>query len=134
MAEGIEANVKGLAELSDGADALGESITSVAEHEVFPSMANRLADVIAGRVPVISGGMASSVGVVEAEHGAGVTMGGMGALYAGWVDFGGTRGRPYYPEGRYFLPAVMDADEQIATAADEAAKKGIEDTAWPTPS
>jgi len=117
-------NVHGVPELADQLDQLGEDMHAAAEQE-FGRTADRLADIVAGRVPVVSGAMAASVEGVERAAGAAVTMGD-GLEYVGWVEFGGSRGRAYYPEGRYMMPTVDEHQADIEEAAHRAAESAIE--------
>lgn len=66
-------------------------------------------------VPRRSGNLAASTQVESDRDGARVVM---GAPYAGWIEHGGTRGRPYSAEGRYLGAASRDADRRMATDAE----------------
>lgn len=69
-------------------------------------------------VPVRSGQLRESVQVVDdGRDGAGVAM---TAPYAGWIEYGGTRGRPYVSQGRYLGPATEGADARMADDAENA--------------
>jgi hypothetical protein len=58
---------------------------------------------------------------------------GDGIAYAGWIEFGGTRGRPYFPEGRYLFPTALEAEAEIVAAGEQAANKEIGAMRWPSP-
>ena len=73
-------------------------------------------------VPHLSGQLAGSVEASSDDEGAGVGYGG-GVAYAGWIEFGGSRGRPYVPEGRYLYPTALEAQDEFATVAAEAADR-----------
>jgi len=68
-----------------------------------------------GRVPRRSGRLAASVSRVPDPDGARVVM---SAPYAGWIEYGGTRGRPYVADGRYLGAAARGADRKIAAQAE----------------
>ena len=85
------------------------------------------AEWVAGRAranfPRLSGRLAGSVGVeADRENEARVYV---GAPYAGFVEYGGTRGRAYVPDGRYLGPAV-DGSEQVF---EESAARGLDKAA-----
>jgi len=128
----VHAELQGLDELASGVDALIETMHGEAERE-FKATADNLAGIVAGRVPIVSGALAGSVRSEERAAGAAVTMGGMGVPYAGWIEFGGSRGRPYYPEGRYLMPTIDEAHPDIVEAGTRAAETAIERTTWPSP-
>lgn len=46
----------------------------------------------------------------------------MSAPYAGWIEYGGTRGRPYDSAGRYMGAATEDSDRELA----QICERGIE--------
>ncbi len=50
-----------------------------------------------GNVPHVSGRLAASVEAVRESKGARVSM---STPYAAWIEYGGSRGRPYDAEGR----------------------------------
>jgi hypothetical protein len=97
--------------------------------------AEQVADSVRARVPVLTGTLAGSVtsGPAEGDEGVEVSMG-AGVVYAGWIEFGGSRGREYIPEGRYVYPTALEPEEQFAQAASEAADHSIERFSWSTPS
>jgi hypothetical protein len=66
-------------------------------------------------VPRRSGRLAASTQVTTDPGGARVVM---AAPYAGWIEHGGTRGRPYSSEGRYLGVAARGADLKLARAAE----------------
>lgn len=81
----------------------------------------QVARTVASRVPVLTGQLAGSVETSTDEEGVEVSMGD-GVGYAGWIEFGGTRGRPYFPQGRYLYPSLLEVqDEYAQQAADTAA-------------
>jgi hypothetical protein len=83
--------------------------------------AEQVAGTTRGAVPVRSGRLAGSVRVAQEPAGARVEM---GAPYAGWIEYGGTRGRPYVAAGRYLGPASKDADRKIVAQAERDIQRG----------
>lgn len=82
------------------------------------------AEAVAGRarsrLPRRSGRLVSSVRVeADPENEARLLV---GAPYAGWIEYGGTRGRPYVPGGRYVGPSTEGAERIMA----ESGERGIE--------
>jgi hypothetical protein len=106
------------------ADQLGPAVTE---------QARAFAGRVAGRVhpPVLTGALASSVDVetLVGEEGIGISIGD-GLPYAGWIEFGGSRGRPSVPEGRYLYPAAMAAEDEWHELGEHVAEQTIERFSW----
>lgn len=66
-------------------------------------------------LPHRTGRLAGSVAVFPMSDGAEVRV---GAPYAGWIEYGGSRGRRFVPEGRYVGPAAEGAEHEWATRAE----------------
>jgi hypothetical protein len=119
------------ADMRRWADQLGPEVAKRAG-----PFAERVADIVRGRVPHLTGQLASSVDAIDADedqaHGVGVSLGD-GVAYAGWIEFGGTRGRPYVPNGRYLYPTAQEAAEEWATLAGDAANDTVSRFSWSTP-
>lgn len=115
------------ADIRRWADQLGPAVARAAE-----PFAEKVADQVRGRVPVLSGQLAGSVDVVTDDEGVGVSLGD-GVPYAGWIEFGGTRGRPYVPDGRYLYPTALAAQDEYADAAARAASDNAARFTWSTP-
>ena len=126
--EAIE--VKGWPQLADGTAQLATKI----EHTATENLAGTAAAVagqVSGSVPVVSGALAGSV---TASPGPPVSVSiGDGVPYAGWIEFGGTRGRPYVGTGRYLFPGVQAAEPLVVAAVQTAAETEIEGMTWQTP-
>lgn len=116
-----------MADLKRWADELGPAVAKAAE-----PFADRVADVVRGKVPVISGQLAGSVATSSTDDGVGVGYDGS-AEYAGWVEFGGTRGRPYMPDGRWLYPTAEASSEEFAKVAADTATDTAGRFAWSTP-
>lgn len=92
----------------------------------FLGIANRIAGIIAGKVPVLTGAAAGSVTAHGTLKGAQITAGGARVPYYPWLDFGGSVGRgkanlrPFVPEGRYMFPVIHSEREATEAAAKDA--------------
>lgn len=92
----------------------------------------RVADVVRGRVPHLSGQLAGSVATEIDDDGAGIGYDGS-VPYDGWIEFGGTRGRDYISQGRYVYPSMLDAQDEYLQAAASASVDTAERFPWSTP-
>jgi hypothetical protein len=106
---------------------LGPAVETATEQ-----LARAIASQVAGKVPVLTGTLAASVSVIEEPAGAGVSIGD-GVPYAGWIEFGGSRGRPLVPEGRYLYPTALAAEPEFTELADEVASQTARSFPWSTP-
>ena len=63
-----------------------------------------------------------------------VTMG-AGLPYAGWIEFGGGRGHPYRPRGRYLYPTAKRTEPGVPSSTAETRDRAqqIRRMRWPTP-
>lgn len=95
-------------------------------------LAGRAAQAARSRVPRLSGQLAGSVHVSGEKDGAELVMG-EGLPYAGWIEFGGSRGRSYVPEGRYLYPTALDFQDEFERAAEGAADDSVGRFSWSTP-
>src|SRR4051812_44839640 len=77
----------------------------------------RVADLVAARVPVLSGQLAQSVTSAPTPDGVGVGYD-SSTEYAGWIDFGGSRGRAYISTGRYLYPTAQAAADEFGELAE----------------
>jgi hypothetical protein len=127
----IETKVRGLRELERGARNLFDDIEDDAEAKLL-HVADQTATIVRAKVPVRSGRLASSVDAGPAPDGADLSIG-AGVPYAGWIEFGGTRGRPYVPAGRYLFPTAKDAADDAGRAGERAAREQIRSARWPKP-
>jgi phage gpG-like protein len=115
-----------LADMRKWADQLGAAVAKATE-----PFAQRVADQVSNRVPVLTGQLASSVEATSDDDGASVEMGG-GLDYAAWIEFGGSRGRPHVSEGRYLYPTALEMQDEYGEAASEAAEQSAERFSWST--
>jgi hypothetical protein len=124
---------KGLAEanrdMARWAEQLGPAVVADAQ-----SLANTIASQVQDKVPVLTGTLAASVETVETEATEfGVSIGD-DVPYAGWIEFGGSRGRDLVPEGRYLYPTALDAESQFQQLAADTAEDTVRRFPWSTPS
>lgn len=132
MSDGVSVEVHGLPELAAGTRLLVERIDEEAPKR-FEDVAERQAAAVRSRVPRRSGALAGSVeATVERDR---AQVGYSGAVpYDGWIDFGGTRGRPYIASGRYLFPTALEAGPLLAAAGEAAASDEIRGMRWASPS
>jgi hypothetical protein len=96
-------------------------------------LGQRVAGVVKSRVPHLTDQLAGSVESSTDDEGIAVSMGD-GVPYAGWIEFGGTRGREYIDQGRYLYPSLLDAQDEFAQVASDTAADSIGRFSWSTPS
>jgi hypothetical protein len=94
--------------------------------------AEHTADLTRFSLPVRTGRLSGNVRVAKRRGSRQrVSMGQKSVPYAGWIEFGGTRGRPFLPAGRYLFPASERARDSFlrdATAETEKVTRGFR---WP---
>ena len=127
----LSAEVHGIPELKRGSKRLFAHIDDGAG-KAFVSTADQVATLIRARQPVDTGKLAASAGAEPADHGASVTLGD-GVPYAGWIEFGGTRGRAYVPEGRTVYPTAEESKSMFERTGDKVARAQIGTMLWPKP-
>jgi hypothetical protein len=124
--------VVGYDELVRGSLRLFDDIEKRADKDL-EQVAGRRASMVRAAVPRVTGRMAASVTAAPFASGALVGVGDTSAPYSGWVEFGGTRGRPYVPEGRYLFPIALAAGHLVEHDMTRAAKDEIKGFRWPQP-
>ena len=65
-------------------------------------------------VPHRSGRLAASITVETTDDDAALVS---SVPYAGWIEYGGSRGRPYVSSGRYVGPSAQGAEDLMARSA-----------------
>lgn len=111
-------------DLRDWAGQLAPAVAAAAAPFV-----QRVADMVSARVPHLSGQLAGSLTSFTDDEGANVGYDGS-VPYDAWIEFGGSRGRPHISEGRYLYPTALDAQDEFANVAAEAADDTIGRFAW----
>jgi len=92
----------------------------------------RIAERVKSAVPHASGVLEASI-FAEQDGDTNVVGYDGSAPYAGWIEFGGTRGRDYVDEGRWLFPYADDATRDVVDAMEDATQREIDQTSWPTP-
>ena len=110
----------------------GEQLGPLVERE-SRQLGDHVAGRVRGEVPVLTGTLAASVEVVDVDDGWGVAIG-EDLDYAGWIEFGGSRGRALVPEGRYLYPTALEAEDDYLRLAADIAEDSVGRFAWSTPS
>ena len=122
--------VRGYPELAAGSAVLFRKMDASAD-AAYGRVADGVAGVVRARVPHRTGQLAGSV---EAIHGDPPGVGiGAGVPYAGWIEFGGTRGRPYIDAGRYLYPTAQAAEPLLVAAGELTAERDVKGMRWPMP-
>jgi hypothetical protein len=128
----VSTQVLGLSELERGSRLLFGHIDDHAS-AAFQSTAAQVAALIGNKQPRLTGRLAASATSSRIDHGADVGIGGPGVPYAGWIEFGGTRGRPYVSEGRTVYPTAEESKTLFERAGDKVAREQIGTMLWPKP-
>jgi hypothetical protein len=111
--------------------AWGRQLDHAVEAEA-DQVARKVAAQVAAKVPHLTGTLAASVEVLDSPDGADVSLG-SGVPYAGWIEFGGSRGRPLVPEGRYLGPTAEEHAEEFYNAVEQTADDTARRFPWSTP-
>lgn len=128
-AKPFEVNVRGETQLVTGSRRLIGQIDDQARRR-FLSVADEAAGHVSAVVPRVTGRLAGSISIEPTERSALLRMG-RGVPYAGWIEFGGTRGRPFIKRGRYVYPTALASQPRAVEAARYAADQSIEGFSWP---
>jgi hypothetical protein len=130
----VSVEVRGVDELEAALPVFGDQVLSGAA-AAGRMAAEHTADLTRVSVPHLTGRLAGSV-FVAARKGK-RQRAGIGRRippYAGWIEFGGTRGRPYIPEGRYLWPSARSEEGLYVDRAEQETVKTIRSFPWPNPS
>ena len=127
----VSAEIRGIPELKRGSRTLVDHIDTAAD-KAFLSTADQVATIIGRKQPVLTGRLAASATADGVDHGASVAIGD-GLPYAGWIEFGGTRGRAYVPMGRTVYPTAEASKGLFKRAGDQVARAQIGTMVWPKP-
>lgn len=123
--------IHGQRELVSGSLRLGRKIGDRAA-EGFLDVAHSASNTAAAKMPHRSGRMASAVWARKTKRGAKVGISKRQVPYAGWIEFGGSRGRPYVAQGRYLYPTAKAAAGLLERAGAKAARIEIGRFHWPS--
>ena len=134
MAEpAVTVKVRGVDELEAALPRFGDDVMTGAA-AAGRMAAEHTADLTRVRVPRKTGRLAGSVFVAQRKgkrQRAGI--GRRIPPYAGWLEFGGTRGRPYVSTGRYLWPAAQSEEGLFVRESEAETKKTIRGFRWPSP-
>jgi phage gpG-like protein len=128
--------VVGFDELVSGSEDLTRRIVKSSPRAMKTAVDEVGAPMARGSVPVVSGDLRGSITTgagVGRNYGTAFLGMGEGLPYAGWIEFGGTRGRSYIPKGRYLGPAADRATSQVVTALSGMTQQEIGRTSWKKP-
>jgi hypothetical protein len=132
----VSVELEGLDELADGSEKLTEKIGETAGERLY-GVAQNAGGEVQAKVPRRTGRLAASVktALAKNEKRASVRIG-TRVPYAGWIEFGGTRGRPFIRQGRYLYPTALSSgrEAEAKAAAERAANDEIRSFRWPKPS
>lgn len=104
----VSINVLGLKELRKALRSIDKEKAKELRR-AFNEVGEIIVDEARTRVPVRSGALRDSIRAVSTQREGRVLMGYEARVpYAGWIDFGGTRGRPYVKGGRVLFPSFDD--------------------------
>ena len=117
-----------MADLRRWADQLGPAVAAKGQ-----TLGEQLAGRVRGKVPVLTGALADTAESTATPEGFTLQLGG-DLPYAGWIEFGGSRGRPYVSEGRYLYPTAQEGEPEFLSLADDTADDTIGRFSWSTPS
>ena len=123
--------IKGLDELTRGARGLADRVEKSGD-DVGRIVAGQVAAAARGSVPRLTGRLAASVTSRVQGHTVSMAMG-EGVPYAGWIKFGGSRGRPLVPEGRYLVGPGEAAFDDYVRRLGDVLEREVDSYSWPRP-
>jgi Bacteriophage HK97-gp10, putative tail-component len=132
MPEAVEIKVRGVRQLSAGTADLFRNIDRATVSDAVRVSAEQTATTVRSRVPVVSGRLRASVHSVMRGKIGRVEMG-AGLPYAGWIEFGGSRGRRRVSRGRYEYPTAKRTERAFVKYCQNATEGEIQRMRWPTP-
>ena len=129
----VSVKVRGVDELEAALPRFGDEVMTGAA-AAGRMAAEHTADLTRSRVPRRTGRLAGSV-AVAARKGKRqrALIGRRIPPYAGWLEFGGTRGRPYMPGGRWLWPSAQSEEGLYVREATHETTKTIRGFRWPRP-
>jgi len=136
MADAVEVQVIGADEalaqvekfMRDLPDALQSHMSGISATQV---------EQLAGVVPYLTGALSESARAERPDQSGelyALMLGGEDVPYAGWIEFGGSRGREFVPEGRYMEPTAVATQSATADAISRASQDIVNGYPWITPS
>jgi hypothetical protein len=131
MADQVEIKIKGIRQLTAGAQRLFANIEQAADRDAVRVSAEQTAATVRARVPRKTGALAASVQAQHVRPGVWATSMGAGLRYARWIEFGAWGGRRRGP--RYVWPTAKRTERAFRKYAQTAASREIGRMHWPTP-
>jgi len=137
---GAKVQVRNLREITAAIKEANDGVPGRLREYLLP-VAQEVSRTVTSRVPRRSGHAAATVTARATQRGAGVSVGGSGAPYFPWLDFGGSTGRGHIPGkagsgsvkramplgGRYVYPTIEDKRDRIEQGAMDAVLKAALD-------
>ena len=120
-----------------GADELNRAMAKLddaaqrAADDAATKAAEKLAASARATTPRLTGRLASAVVVQHPSDGGAEVAYGLGVPYAGWIEYGGTRGRPYVAQGRYLGAGVDAAAREYVDTTDRNMDTELRKLPWP---
>jgi hypothetical protein len=118
----------GLAEAIADLKRWGVDLGPTIERSVKP-FAESIRSQVAERVPVLTGALQGSVVLDPQADGFAISEG-AGLDYAGWIEFGGSRGREHISSGRYLIPTIEAQQGDIFRVIEKIISDSIEAFPW----
>jgi hypothetical protein len=101
-----------------------------------PDIASQSVEQLAGAVPYLTGALSESARFEPADQDGelyALALGGDDVPYAGWIEFGGSRGREFVAEGRYMEPTAIATADETLRAISSASQDVINAYPWTGP-
>ena len=130
MGESVTVDVVGLPQAQADIDRWVKELPSDVSVDTR-SFADSLRDQVSSEQPVLTGALAASAVIVPDPDGFAIGLG-EGLEYAGWIEFGGSRGRDLVPEGRTVYPTVYKRQGEYQNVLADAIQDSINRFHWST--
>lgn len=132
MNEGVHVEIRGTTQLAAGMRTLAGKVQRAARDDATRETVRVVAQQVRAQVPVKSGRLRGTVRDTMRGDTGQVTMG-AGLRYGGWIEYGGSRGRPLVSSGRYLGPVAQQQEHPFHDRCEQAASREIRGMTWPTP-
>jgi hypothetical protein len=99
--------------------------------QTLTTYGHQLVETLYGRQPFVSGTLAGSAELLPPTVDTFFALAlGREVVYAGWIEFGGSRGRPLVPEGRTVWPVALESESQFEHQVELGTGTSIEKYPW----
>jgi hypothetical protein len=132
VADQAQVKVKGIRQLDAGARRLFDNIETAEPRDAIRPTIDQVAMTVRSRLPVHTGALRASLGA-QMDGNIGTVSMGAGLPYARWIEFGGSRSRPYRRRGRFLYPTAKRTERAFRKHAELVASQQIGRMSWPTP-